>query len=274
MQVTNIPTADVLDIIFDGRNKQYGAYQLRKNYNSRLSKALLLTAAFAALAFLGSVFAGFKKSDNNNLIEVEGHILSQVQTETPIVTPPPPPALVPPPPPVNTIRFTAPVVVDDELVDPNETIETIDDNQAIGSETIKSDNASAIVQAPIEEHHTGVFEAPKQDDDDKVHLTVENEAEFPGGNAAWTRYLQKALNNYNVSDEGAPAGSYKIWVRFIVSKDGKVSDVKAETNFGYGMEVRAVQAIRNGPDWKPALQNGHHVNAYRKQPVVYVVEEQ
>lgn len=62
-------------------------------------------------------------------------------------------------------------------------------------------------------------------------------------------------------------------VKFIVSKDGSISDVQAETNFGYGMEKEAIKVIQKGPKWTPALQNGRHVNAFRRQPITFVVSE-
>ncbi len=62
-------------------------------------------------------------------------------------------------------------------------------------------------------------------------------------------------------------------VRFIVSKDGSISDVQAETKFGHGMEEEAIRAIKKGPRWTPAIQNGRNVNAYRRQPITFVVAE-
>jgi protein TonB len=62
-------------------------------------------------------------------------------------------------------------------------------------------------------------------------------------------------------------------VQFIVDKDGNVSEVKALTSHGYGMEEEAVRVIKRGPKWTPAIQNGRQVKAYRKQPITFVVTE-
>lgn len=59
-----------------------------------------------------------------------------------------------------------------------------------------------------------------------------------------------------------------------MGKDGTISDVAAETNHGYGMEQEAVKIIKKGPKWTPAIQNGRNVNAYRRQPITFVVQEQ
>ncbi len=274
METSKILNADILDIIFDGKNKQYGAYELRKTYSSRLARALIITGSLALLIFLATFFANAFSKNTNEVLKVEETQLAEIKQDAPPPPPPPPPPPAPPPPPeINQIKFTPPKIVKDEEVKPEEKIEEIKEDQVISNKTVESDNTNQIVQAPIEDKGSQVVEAPKSDDEDKVFTKVENEAEFPGGNAAWARYVQKSLDGFNAGDNGAPPGKYQVIVRFIVSKDGGISDVQAETKFGYGMEERAIEAIKKGPHWKPALQNGRNVNAYRRQPVTYVVEE-
>jgi periplasmic protein TonB len=79
------------------------------------------------------------------------------------------------------------------------------------------------------------------------------------------------LNAQVTQDNNAPPGVYQVIVRFIVAKDGSISDVVAETNHGYGMEKEAVRAISKGPKWTPAQQNGNIVKAYRRQPITFQV---
>ena len=76
------------------------------------------------------------------------------------------------------------------------------------------------------------------------------------------------------SENGAPAGTYTVVVQFVVDKEGNMSDVKALTSHGYGMEDEAVRVIKKGPQWKPAIQNGRNVKAYRRQPITFQIEEQ
>ncbi len=274
MDANKILNSDILDIIFDGRNKQYGAYDLRKTYNSRLKRALILTASLAVLIFLTSFLSGMvKKGESEELDVLETQMAEVKQNDAPPPPPPPPPPVAPPPPEINQIKFTPPKIVKDEEVKPDEKIEEIKEDQAISTKTVESDNKEQIVQAPIEDKGTQIVEAPKGDDEDKVFTKVENEAEFPGGNAAWARYLQKSLDGFNPADNGAPPGKYQVIVRFIVSRDGSISDVQAETKHGFGMEDQAIKCIKRGPNWKPALQNGRNVNAYRRQPVTFIVEE-
>lgn len=273
MDINKILSADILDIVFEGRNKQYGAYELRKTYDSRIKKALLVTGGLIVLIFLGSIFANIIGKNKTEQIEVLDTQMAEIKKNDVPLPPPPPPPKAPPPPEINQIKFTPPKIVKDEEVKADEKIEEIKEDQVISNKTVESDNKVAIVQAPVEDKGTQVVEAPKSDDEDKIFTKVENEAAFPGGEAAWRRFLEKNLNASTPVDNGAPEGSYQVIVRFIVSKDGSISDVQAESKHGYGMEDEAVKIIKKGPKWTPALQNGRNVNAYRRQPITFVVQE-
>lgn len=275
MEINKILSADVLDIIFDGKNKQYGAYELRKTYNKRLTKSIIITLALVLIAFLASVLSTAMSKADSEVIEVLDTQMADVKKNDapPPPPPPPPPPKAPPPPEINQVKFTPPKIVKDEEVKEDEKIEEIKDDQVISTKTVESENKNAIVQAPVEDKGTQIVEAPKADDEDKVFTKVENEASFPGGQQAWVRYLQKNLNANAPVDNGASPGTYQVIVKFIVSKDGSISDVQPETKHGYGMEDEAVKIIKRGPKWTPALQNGRNVNAYRRQPITFVVEE-
>ncbi len=103
---------------------------------------------------------------------------------------------------------------------------------------------------------------------------VEEEASFPGGLPSWRTFLMKNLDPNIPIDNGAPSGKYTVTVQFVVGKDGAVSNIKALTNFGFGMEEEVVRIIQKSGNWSPALQNGKAVNAYRKQPVTFVLEQE
>ena len=276
MEANQILKADILDIIFDGKNKQYGAYDLRKTYNSRIAKAMIFTAAVLLLAFLGSVFANMNNKNSKDDIEVLDTKMAEIKKDEPVPVapppPPPPPPKPPPPPEINQVKFVPPKIVKDELVKPEEKIEEIKEDAVISQKTVISDNKVQIVQAPVVDKGTNVVAVPVvEDDENKVFTKVEQEAEFPGGIAGWRRYLQNNLDPNVPVEADAPPGTYTVIVKFIVSKDGSISDVVAETNNGYGMEKEAIRAIKKGPNWKAALQNGRNVNAYRRQPIVFQV---
>jgi periplasmic protein TonB len=274
MEKNNILKANLLDILFDGRNKQYGAYDLRKTYNNRLGKALIMTGSIAVLIFSGTLFAGSYSRSHGDVMTTDDVYMAKASDPLPPL-PPPPVLHVQPPPTVNQIRFTPPVVVKNELVDPDDKIDEITAETTISTQTIISDYKDPKVQVPVEIiNSTAIQNIPIKDKEPDIFISVEKEAEFPGGYEAWRRFLEKNLNPNIPVDNNAPEGTYKVIVQFIVSLDGSISDVQALTKYGYGMEEEAVKAIKKGPNWKPALQNGRNVNAYRKQPVTFIVPEQ
>jgi periplasmic protein TonB len=276
METNHILKADLLDIIFEGKNKQYGAYELRRTYDRRLMRALLLTGAIAVLVFAATFFARAFKGKSNEQLTVHDTELRTIQPETLPPPPLPPPPVVTPPPPLNQVRFTPPVIVEDDQVTPDERIEEIQDDQAISTQTVLSENTNGVVAPPVEEQGTQVVQAPvvKPNEEDLVFTSVQIQADFPGGEAAWRRYLEKNLNPNIPVDNGAPEGTYTVTVQFVVSKTGAISDVKALSNHGYGMEEEAVKIIQRGPNWKPGVQNGHNVNSLRMQPITFSIQEQ
>ena len=139
------------------------------------------------------------------------------------------------------------------------TLQSPDDNKKASNGNVSNVHTDA---KPI--HGTSAT-AQKDTVPGKVFTKVENEATFPGGVPAWTKYISRAildsLKNFTEADYGTCV------VRFIVNTDGSVSDVVATTMKGTELAKVAIHAIKNGPKWIPASQNGHTVAAYRLQPV-------
>ena len=275
METNKILSADFLDILFEGKNKEYGAYELRKTYNKRITLALIITAVIALLIFVGSVVAkNIQDNNSTKLLEVKDLSLEQVQKEDKPPPPPPPPLKLPPPPQIQTIQFTPPKIVkDEEVVKPPVENARIEEAK-VDVKTVEGTKDVGIVAPPVEEKSQAI-EAPKgvAAEEDKVFTKVEIEASFPGGDAGWSRYVKKEIESH--IDELTEAGqSGQCRVRFIVSKDGTVSDVVALTMKGSKLAEVAENAIRKGPKWTPAQQNGRHVNAYREQPVTFTIQDQ
>ncbi len=276
MDVNKIQSADILDIIFDGRNKEYGAYELRKTYNKRMTKALVGTVLILLLAVLGNILANTVGKESKELI-VQDVSLENVQQEEKKPEPPPPPP--PPkqePPKVEITKFTPPKIVKDEEVKEEDEIKEVEKLEDTKIGTINQEGAKdeGIVAPPVETG-TGVVEAPKKEEDyDKIFTVVQIPAEFPGGLPAWAKYLERNLNRDLPVENGAPPGKYTVVVSFIVAKDGKISDVVAENDPGYGTKAEAVRVITRGPSWKPAVQNGRNVIYLHKQSITFMVSEE
>src|SRR5450631_2013284 len=271
MEINKILTADVLDIIFDGRNKQYGAYDLRKTYDNRLRTALFVMGGLVLVlvaCYLISNLEGNKKAAQQVVQDVQ---LEDIKEEKKNEPPPPPP---PPkePPKVEMAKFTPPKIVKDEEVKAEEKppeVEKLEDTKIgdVNQKGIQDDN----ITAPPSDNK-GVVEAPKDNTDyDKTFTKVEIESEYPGGAAAWMRYLNR---NFVYPDEAQNAEVQgQVVVKFIVDKEGVVSDVEAVSGPN---ELRdaAVRVIKKSGSWNPAIQNGRKVKSYKSQPINFKLESQ
>ena len=118
------------------------------------------------------------------------------------------------------------------------------------------------------------YAAVNIDDKNIVFTKAEEEAYFSNDPGAWRAYLMKNLRANAAVDEGWKKGTHQVIVQFIVYKDGSIGDVKALTYAGSKTAQHCIDIIKNGPNWMPAKQNGKAVNAYRKQPITFVISEQ
>ncbi len=268
----NILNTDFLDLLFADRNKAYGAYELRKSYNKRITMALLITAGILLLIFLSS-FLTSQLTDSTAELEAKDVVLERIIEEPdPEPPPPPPPPKTEPPPKVEMTKFTPPVIVKDEEVKKEDippVVEELKETKIdlVSQEGIKDQG----IAVPVVDEGKAVVVVKDETNYDQTFTKVEVEAAFEGD---WGKYLTRTLNSNTPVDNGAPSGSYPVIVQFIVDKGGNISEVKALTSHGYGMEEEAIRVIKRGPKWKPAIQNGRQVKAYRKQPITFVVSDE
>lgn len=107
---------------------------------------------------------------------------------------------------------------------------------------------------------------------DSVFTRKRTSAEFKGGASAWRTYLERTLNAKVPVSKGAPPGVHTVKIRFIINKDGTVSDIKPDTQVGYGMEEEAVNVISSSSKrWIPATEYGLPVRSYRVQPISFSI---
>jgi protein TonB len=278
MEINKILSADILDIIFEGRNKEYGAYELRKTYNKRLIIALCSMAALLVLMYGGYLLSNaFGDKEETKSMVVQDVQLEEVRPEEEKreEPPPPPPPKPPDPPKVEMTKFTPPKIVKDEEVKEDEKppeVEKLEETQIslVNQEGVKDEG---IVAPPVEDAGKGVVEAPRkvEEDWDKTFTKVEIESEYPGGAAAWMRYLNRNLRYPQEAIDNEIQGT--VIVQFIVDKEGKVSDVEAISG-PEELRAEAVRVIKKSGKWTPAVQNGRQVKSYKKQPIVFRLETQ
>jgi protein TonB len=270
MEKSKILSADILDILFEGRNKTYGAYELRKTYNRRIAFALVITFSLCLLFLIGSTLAkGEKKKPQTELVTtVELENFKKEEPKPEISKPVPKQEISK----IEMAKFTPPVIVREDVKEDDEIkeVKALEDTRigTINQEGIKMDE---VIAPPVE--RTGI-EAPLpmvEKDIDKVYRIVQIEAQFPGGMDAWRKFLERNLNKELPSENGAPPADYTVIVSFIVDRQGNISDVKAENDPGYGTKAEAMRVIQKGPKWSPAIQNGTKVIYRQKQHITFRV---
>lgn len=280
MNTQNILNANILDILFDGRNKAYGAYDLRKNYNKRLVKALAGTLAVCLVFTIGSIFANIKKGNKplENTITVDLTSFKDDKKDNPEVPKEQP--KVEPQKHFQQVAVNIPVIAPDDEVDDKNEIKPVEatEDVKIGASSIDGEKGGDNIVGPpaVENSVTGNGNGKltaEPDNLDGIFITAEIPAQFPGGFDAWKRYLERNLNAGLPAENGAQAGKYTVVVSFVVDKEGNISDVKAENAPGFGTEAEAIKIIKKGPKWLPAIQNGRKVAYRARQQVTFLVDD-
>jgi periplasmic protein TonB len=271
MESSTILTADILDIIFEGRNKAYGAYDLRRTYGRRLTVSITVMLSVSLLLGIGFAFAGEKKEKLTQVVLPPDVELKNIQEETPEPPPPPPPPKLPVPQ-VQVLQFTPPRIVNEEVKEDEKPpeMETLEDTK-IGTMNVEGIKDDGIVAPPIDAGTTGVIVAPKKDEDDidKTFTKVEIESDYPGGFSAWKRFLERNLRFSQEAIDNQVQGT--VVVQFIVDREGNVSDVQAISG-PQEHYAEAVRVIKKSGKWTPAIQNGRQVKSFKKQPIVFRLE--
>ena len=246
------------EIVFSTRNKDYGAYIIRKLYPRRVNTAFVIAVVgcvfFISLPLIIELIRG--KVDDLKKATTEVTInLTEPPPVDPAEPPPPPP---PPPPPVQqTIKFVPPVVVDkpveeEEAPPPQEKLEEV----AVG---VTTQEGSGEEIAPPEE----VVADP---DEGTVFTIVEEMPQFPGGGeAALIKYLQANIKYPPIARENGITGT--VYVNFIIDKEGKVSQAKVLRGIGGGCDEEALRIVNKMPQWSPGRQNGRNVIVSYNLPV-------
>jgi periplasmic protein TonB len=258
--------SDLLDIVFEHRNKLYGAYALRKTYDRRLTLALV-AALVTVIIFLGISF--LRKRDNgidpdkNN----RSAIFKTIELEK--EKPKPETKKDQSKPPVATRKYQTPVVVPDKDADTaivrNEDLE----NAAIGDRNIDGEVPVDPAKAVTTDEVDG--DEKKEQEEAKQPERPTYPPEFPGGNAAWHAFLQRHLQ---APEDLEPQQKVEVLVRFWVDVDGSVSKPEIIKSGGSSFDKEVLRVLRKMPKWKPAMQYGNHVAVSYTQPVTFMGVEQ
>jgi protein TonB len=246
-----------IDIVFDGRNKAYGAYELRKENPKTTLRSLIIGAIIFGLAVSAPLIISLipEGKDDTTLDQKIVTIKMPPKEEKPKDLPPPPP----PPPKQDQVKFVKPVVAKtEEITEEPPKVEEIKDKK-LGDETIKGDPDAELTVEPVGNGPSQVVE-----EDNNIYNTagIEVKPDFPGGLDKFYKFIGK---NFQTPEEEGLSG--KIFVTFVVEKDGSLTDIKVLRDIGYGTGKEAIRVLKSCPRWNPGEQNGKKVRVLYSLPI-------
>lgn len=261
------------DLVFQGRNKVYGAYQLRRGTSKRNIVSMIFVAAVAAVAYLGLAAynsyqeaqkAKFEAEMEASLLDAKKEAKVEKKTETPKVEQVQKVEKV-----KSSIAFTPPVIKKDSEVKPEEEMKTQDELKetptAIGAFDVKgNDDAGGTVLKAVEE--IAAPEPPKHEEEqNKIFEVVEQQPQFPGGSV--NGWLADHIKYPVVAAENGISG--RVVVQFVVERDGSVSQVRVVRGVDPSLDKEAQRVISSMPKWIPGKQNGQAVRSRFTVPVTF-----
>jgi protein TonB len=252
------------DIVFEYRNKAYGAYENRKSYSKHVVLAAIITVVSAALILAYPKIVEWIKGQGDTEVPVLKTVkYTDLAPPPPIQNTPPPPQVNIPPPVKTIIKYLPPKVTDKEIVEEEEmpTIEEVKQND-IGAENIEG-TGEVIFEEPVEE-------VVQEEEEDKIFMVVEQPAEFEGGLQAMAKFLQKNLKYPASARRMGTEGS--VFVSFVIDKEGKISDVQVVKGISADCDKEAVRVVTLMPHWKPGKQNGRAVKSRFVLPIKFKLE--
>ncbi len=261
MTPKEILQSSLLDIVFQHRNKSYGAYTLRKFYNGRLT--LAVGAGLAAVMAI-SLFVHYSRGTmpptmrlaDDNWVNITAIDLPEEIPDIPPVQPSAPQA-----PSVHYANYQ--IVDDHQAMTDNPTVDEVNAN-AISTSTVEVPNfAGEVPQVVVEAaHNAPVVEV----EETTTAPLIQRQPEFPGGKQAWMNFLSRHLT---VPGELGEGEKRTVLVKFLVSEDGSITGFAVMQSGGKAFDNEVIRVLKKMPKWNPAVQNGRNVAVTFTQPVTF-----
>lgn len=257
--VTNTGSFD--EIVFNSRNKEYGAYVIRQKYDHSILMGLLigLFVVFSVLAipYISRWISGLKGKKEVVLqkqVDVTLQELAPEEEEKPEIKPETPK--------IESIQFTVPIVTTEEVVE----MTTVEDIQASNPGTVTQQGLEGFMGLP---EGDGNEEVIGNTNTEEIFTVVEQMPEFPGGEAAMYDFLDKNMQYPTMAKEQSIQG--KVWLSFIVDKFGNISNVEVIRGIGGGCDEEAVRVVSMMPRWNPGKQSGRAVPVKFRFPINFTL---
>ena len=263
-----------VDLVFEGKNQAYGAYQLRKNTGSRNLKALIVM--FTAFIIIAAIV--YAKVSIENYIAAQNAAITTDVELTNLAEKKEAKAEKKDEPEVekieiekvkSSVAFTVPEIKKDEEVKEEQEMKTQEElqetNTAIGAFTVEGNDETAGEVLKVKE--TIAEPEPPKVEETKVFDVVEEMPSFPGGQSALLEYLNKNIKYPVVAEENGIQG--RVTVTFVVERDGSITDVKVVKSVDPSLDKEAARVVKSMPHWIPGKQNGSAVRVKYTVPVTF-----
>ncbi len=279
MAKVDLTSNEWTDLVFQSKNKEYGAYPLRRNTGKRNLWSIIIMFLAAILGF--SAFTIVKTIQANARVEnTQEVVLSDIaeKKEKPKVEKKPeikiPEQQKMPEKVASSVKFTEPVIKkDNQVKEDNQLKQQEDLNESttkIGALDVKGNDEGGEVlkveRAEIEQPKP----EPKKEEDNKVFDVVEQQPAFPGGQGALLSWLSQNIHYPAVAEENGIQG--RVVVSFVVEKDGSISNVQVVRGVDPSLDKEAARVVKSMPKWTPGKQNGQAVRVKYNVPVTFKLQ--
>ncbi len=266
MDISKILKSDYLDILFEGRNKTYGGYELRKKYPERMRNATVILLGIILLLVAYPAISGFlHKLEKKPPISIKEVTLAEPPPIDKTKPPPPPPPPAPPPPVKPTVKFTPPVIKKDEEVKEEEKPTPPPDEKVAVGLTTQAGDPNGIDPGLMDKPGNGQVEAPAPP---QIFKFVE---QMPAFNGDLQVYLRDHLRYPDDARESGAEG--RSIIQFVVNEDGSISGVEVVRSAGSSsLDAEAKRVVSGMPHWKPGKQQGKAVKVYFTLPVTFKLD--
>lgn len=282
-QDVDLSSREWCDLVFEGKNKDFGAYVLRTGSTARHNKAMIYTLLGALLLVIGTIttvkvqefIAERQIADAAEQEEVIVEMNNEEPEEEPEqqkLEQPKPEVL--PEEVLNTVKVTELRIVEDEKVKKEEEIKSQDDlketETAFGQKDNDKGTEDRNVTRTLKEEVVVEKKTPVEEKKEEIFKSVEQMPTFPGGDQALMKYLSSHINYPAMAQENGVQG--RVVVQFVVTKTGKVGEVKVVRSVDKDLDREAVRVCKSLPNFVPGRQNGQPVNVWYTLPVTFKLQ--
>ena len=273
MSKIDLVNNDWVDLVFQGRNQEYGAYQLRKGTSKRNVISVIIMLAAAALIYVGISLKNFIEASTQKVAVTQVQELSALEKPKEKAEVKQKKVEIQQPEKVvervkSSVKFTAPVIKKDDEVKPEDELKNQDEllntKTAIGALDVKGNDDKDGEVLKLKET---VAQPEPKPEPEKVFEVVEQMPSFPGGDKALMDFLSNTVKYPVVAQENGVQG--RVVISFVVEKDGSITDVRVVRSVDPSLDKEAARVVKSMPRWIPGKQNGAAVRVKYNVPVSF-----